>query len=69
VAANIVRLSTIIIAAEAYGQSAGNQVHESSWFSLLPYVPAIAGILLLGRWLREEDSEHELTSGGDAPHA
>lgn len=69
VAANIVRLSTIVIAAEAYGQSAGNVVHESSWFSLLPYVPALAGILLLGRWLREEDSEHELTPGGDQPHA
>lgn len=53
IVANVARLSTIIIAAEAFGQDAGNYVHESSWFSLMPYIPAIAGILLLGRWLRE----------------
>jgi exosortase len=53
VAANVVRLSTIIVVAEAFGQKAGNFVHHSSWLSLLPYVPAIIGILVLGHWLRE----------------
>ncbi len=52
VAGNVVRLLTIIVAAEAFGQSAGNYVHESGWFSLLPYVPAFGGLLLLGHWLR-----------------
>lgn len=55
VAANVIRLSTIILAAEAFGgQQAGNYVHESSWMSLLPYIPAIGGVVLLGHWLRED---------------
>jgi exosortase len=54
VAANVVRLTTIIIAAEAFGQDAGNYVHNSSWLSLLPYIPAIAGVLFLGHLLRED---------------
>ena len=53
VAANVLRLTTIIVAAEAFGQKAGNFVHENSWLSLMPYVPAIGGILLIGHWLRE----------------
>jgi len=53
VAANVLRLLCIIIAADAFGQKAGNAVHESAWLSLLPYVPAIAGVFLLGRWLGE----------------
>jgi exosortase len=48
---NVVRLTTIIVAAETFGQSAGNYVHESLWFSLLPYVPPIAGLLFLGHLL------------------
>jgi exosortase len=55
VAANVFRLTSIIIAAEAFGgQSAGLYVHDSTWISLLPYLPAIFGILLLGHWLRED---------------
>ncbi len=53
VVGNVVRLMTIIVAAEAFDQKAGNYVHENTWFSLLPYVPAIIGVLLLGRWLEE----------------
>ena len=54
VAGNVVRLMTIIIAAEAVDAKAGNYVHENTWFSLIPYVPAIIGLLLLGRWLEEK---------------
>ena len=54
VAANVFRLTIIIIAAEAFGREAGNGVHESAWFSLVPYLPAIAGIIWLGHWLRED---------------
>jgi exosortase len=54
VAANVVRLATIILASEAFGQEAGNYVHNSSWLSLLPYIPAIAGVLLLGQLLQED---------------
>jgi exosortase len=49
---NMLRLLLIVIAAEIGGQSWGNAVHEGGpfgIFSLLPYVPAIVGLLLLER--------------------
>lgn len=54
VIANVFRLTLIVLAAEAFGQGAGNYVHESSAFSLVPYVPAIGGMLLLGWWISED---------------
>jgi len=48
---NVVRLATIIFAAEGFNQSAGNYVHRSWLLSLLPYVPAILGLIILGRLL------------------
>jgi exosortase len=51
---NLVRMLCIIIAAEMGGQEWGNYVHEGGPFgiiSLLPYVPAIVGLLWIGRWL------------------
>ena len=53
---NVVRMLTIIIAAEIWGPEAGTYVHEGGPFgvlSLLPYIAAFAGLLLLGHWLRE----------------
>jgi exosortase len=52
---NVTRLLSIIIAAEVSGQSGGDFVHENFFFSLLPYIPAIIGVALLGRWLRDEE--------------
>ncbi len=49
---NVLRMMCIIIAAEVSGQAAGNYVHDNTFFSLLPYVPAVIGIMVLGRWLR-----------------
>ncbi|MGA2030118.1 MAG: exosortase/archaeosortase family protein, partial [Verrucomicrobiota bacterium] len=46
---NLVRMLFIIIAAEMGGQRWGNYVHESTLISLVPYVPAIIGLLLVGR--------------------
>ncbi|HXI51609.1 MAG TPA: exosortase/archaeosortase family protein [Candidatus Saccharimonadales bacterium] len=54
VASNVFRLSLIVLAAEAFGQKAGDYVHESSWLSLLPYVPSIGGMLVLAWWLGED---------------
>jgi exosortase len=54
VGANVVRLTSIIIAAEAFGQQAGAYVHGSWWMSLVPYVPAFLGLGLLGSWLKEK---------------
>lgn len=59
VLANVIRLILIVLAAEAFGQDAGNYVHESSLFSIAPYVPAIGGMLLLGRWIREDRKPEE----------
>jgi exosortase len=53
---NTLRMLTIIIAAEIWGQEGGSYVHEGGPYgvlSLLPYVAAFAGLLLLGLWLRE----------------
>src|SRR6266436_6562640 len=57
---NLVRMLTIVIAAEIWGQEAGNKVHDGGplgIYSLIPYVPAFAGLLLLGHWLRERETE------------
>ncbi len=48
---NTFRMLVIVLAAEFGGQGAGNRAHESTLWSLLPYVPAIVGLMLLGRWL------------------
>ena len=53
---NVVRMLTIVIAAEIWGQEGGSYVHEGGplgILSLLPYVAAFAGLLLLGHWLCE----------------
>jgi exosortase len=59
---NLARMLFIIIAAELGGQETGNYVHNSSIFSLIPYVPAIIGLLVLGwfmekRWGSDEPAE------------
>ena len=53
---NVFRMMTIVMAAEAFGQSAGAYVHENGILSLLPYIPAIGGLLILGHWLREPET-------------
>ncbi len=53
---NTIRMLTIVIAAEIWGQTGGNYVHEGGPYgiiSLLPYVAAFGGLMLLGKWLRE----------------
>ena len=54
---NMLRLLTIVIAAEHSGQKAGEFVHEHWFFSLVPYIPAMIGLMLLARWLREDDAD------------
>ncbi len=51
---NSLRLMTIVIAAENYGQATGDYVHEHWLFSLVPYIPVMIGLVLMGRWLRDE---------------
>jgi exosortase len=59
---NLFRMLCIIVAAEMGGQSAGNYVHEGGplgIISLLPYIPAILGLLLAGRWLEKKFNSEE----------
>jgi exosortase len=51
IAGNVLRLLAIIVSAEMFGQNAGNYVHENTILSLLPYVPAVLGLLFLGRFM------------------
>lgn len=53
---NTFRMLVIVIAAELWGQDAGNRAHESGFWSMLPYVPAILGLMLLGRWLEKREA-------------
>ena len=57
---NLARLLLIIMTAELGGQEAGNYVHEGGplgIISLVPYVPAIIGLLLVGRWLEKRETK------------
>ena len=58
---NVLRMLGIIMTAEISGQAAGNYVHENWFFSLVPYVPAIVGVMVLGHWLRERPPETPTT--------
>ena len=58
--ANMSRLLGLIIISEAFGKDIGMKAHDSTWFSLLPYVPAIVGVVLLGHWLRERPSSESV---------
>jgi len=55
---NVARLLCIVLAAELGGKEWGDKVHEDFWFSLLPYVPVILGLIWLGGWL-----EHRQPNG------
>lgn len=50
---NVLRMICIVVAAEIWGGATGNYVHENWFFSIIPYAPAILGVMLLGRWLGE----------------
>lgn len=52
---NMTRLLGIIVVSEAFGKEAGQMVHDNTWFSLLPYVPPIIGIVVIGHFLREQN--------------
>ena len=52
---NLLRMLTIVIAADIGGQDWGTYVHDGGpggVFSLLPYIPAFIGLILLERYLR-----------------
>ena len=58
---NLLRMLLIIIAAVMGGQQWGNYVHESTVISLLPYIPAFFGLLLIGWWLEQKELKRGTT--------
>jgi exosortase len=61
---NALRLLAIVIAADLFGQNAGNWVHEGGplgLFSLLPYAPAIFGLIYIGQKLEEKKTPKSAT--------
>jgi exosortase len=61
VAGNVLRLLTIIIVSQLWGKAAGESVHHSMFFGLLPYVPAVLTLFWLGE--RLEKKKPARTSG------
>jgi exosortase len=60
---NTFRLMVIIIAAEFGGREWGLWAHDNSVMSLLPYVPAIWGLMKLGHWMEDKPMEPKLPDG------
>lgn len=64
---NLIRMLTIVIAAEIGGQELGNAAHDGGpmgLVSLMPYIPAFFGLVYFERWLhRLPDSAPESTRG------
>ena len=57
---NITRLIGLIIVSHAFGKEYGTMVHDNTWFSLIPYIPPIAGIVVIGRLLREQPRDGDV---------
>jgi exosortase len=69
VVGNVFRMLTIVIAAELGGQQAGAYVHEGGplgILSLLPYLPAFAGLLAIGWWLERSKTRTRSPREADA---
>ena len=67
---NFIRLLCIIIAAQIGGQHAGEWVHNNTYCSLIPYVPAIFGLLWLGGLMEKwygVDRPYESNPAAPAP--
>lgn len=48
---NVVRLSIIVAAGVIGGQGAGKYVHDNGLINMLPYIPAIIGVMFIGQYL------------------
>jgi exosortase len=53
---NLLRLLMVIFTAEIGGQKWGNYVHDNFVTSLMPYIPAFIGLLLVGSWLEKREA-------------
>jgi exosortase len=63
---NTFRMLVIVLAAEFWGNDAGLKAHDSAFWSMLPYVPAFVGLLVLGRWLEKREAKSASSKTGQA---
>jgi len=56
---NLLRMFCIIVAAEMGGQKWGDFIHENWFFSIVPYLPAIIGLLVIGRWMEKWEARKQ----------
>lgn len=64
---NLLRMLVIVIAAEIGGQDSGKKVHDGGIFTLLLYVPAFLGLVLMERYLHRvspEDTKKPVSGPG-----
>jgi exosortase len=62
VAGNTVRITTTIIVGKTWGQNAGVQIEQK--FGFITYAMALAGLFLIGHWLRDEPFKHQPSQSG-----
>lgn len=62
VLANTLRLLMVIVVAEMYGQKWGDWVHDNWFTSMLPYIPAFIGFMLVGFWLEKQESNQAVAN-------
>jgi exosortase len=65
---NLMRMMSIVIAAEIGGQAAGAAVHDGGpmgIYSLMPYVPAFIGLLILERYLDDRPRPKRPSNPGE----
>ncbi len=67
IVSNVVRLLMIIFAAEFFGQDAGTYVHDSGWLSMLPYIPSLVVVVLIGHKLSKSEPGVGLSSESAVP--
>jgi exosortase/archaeosortase family protein len=53
---NTFRLLVVLFIAAHWGKERGEWAHDNTYISLLPYVPAILGVVYLARWLEPKSS-------------
>jgi exosortase/archaeosortase family protein len=49
---NVIRITGVIIAAEAFGQDVGTKVHDGAGF--VTFAVAIVCVMLLSHWMKED---------------
>ena len=55
-AANILRVCSIVLVSQAFGEQSGQRWHEQSWSGLLPVMLGLGGLLWIVRKLKEQEA-------------